>query len=277
MMQLTEIRIHPVKSLGTGILVNQAVVEERGLQNDRRWMLVDANDGFMTQRQYPQMALVHVELNEAGLELWHKTKPELGRVQVPSQPQTDHQIKTDIWGDEVAVTEASLVASTWLSEALGVPCRLMYQSDSSPRLADQDYTNLPHNVSLADGFPYLILGQSTLEDLNSRLNEPVEMARFRPNLVFSGSQAYEEDNWFEFEIGTAKFLGVKPCARCVMTTVNPEIGVKLGNEPLKTLSTYRQKNNKIYFGQNTMAVSIGATISVGDEVRVTSRKQYLTF
>ena len=275
-MQLTEIRIYPVKSLGTGILVNQAVIEERGLQNDRRWMLVDANDCFMTQRQYPQMALVTVEIHGDALQLVHRTKPELGAIRVPLQPQTNRQLQTDIWGDEVAVIEASLVASTWLSVALGVPCRLMYQSDSSPRLADQDYTNLQHNVSLSDGFPYLIVGQNALEDLNGRLDEPVEMARFRPNLVFSGGQAYEEDNWFEFEIGAAKFLGVKPCARCVMTTVNPEIGVKSGNEPLKTLSTYRQKNNKIYFGQNTMAVSIGATISVGDEVRVTSRKQYLT-
>ncbi len=276
-MKLTEIRIHPVKSLGAGVLVSQANLQERGLQNDRRWMLVDAAGVFMSQRQYPQMALVNVAIHADGLTLHHQTNTDLGRVEVPFVPQTANQIQTDIWGDLVAVTEASTHASAWLSEALGVACRLMYQPDESARLADQDYTNLPHNVSLSDGFPYLIVGQSSLQDLNNRLPEPIDMARFRPNLVFEGALPHDEDNWYEFEVGAAKFVGVKPCARCVMTTVNPATGQKDGPEPLKTLATYRQKNNKIYFGQNVMAVSVGATVRVGDELRVVSRKQYLTF
>jgi uncharacterized protein YcbX len=130
-------------------------------------------------------------------------------------------------------------------------------------------------VSFADGYPVLVIGQSSLDDLNTRLSEPVSMIRFRPNLVFEGGLPYDEDQWYEFTVGNLTFYGVKPCARCILTTVDPEKGEIAGKEPIRTLSTYRKRNNKIFFGQNLMTNQTG-TIKIGDEISVLSRKQRQT-
>ena len=133
-------------------------------------------------------------------------------------------------------------------------CRLVYFPEVNQRPVDEKYRIENDQVSLADGYPYLIIGQSSLDDLNSKLTNPLPMNRFRPNFVFTGGKPFEEDNWRNFAIGKSRFAGVKPCGRCVLTTVNQET-TERGTEPLATLATYRRTNNKIYFGQNLLALT----------------------
>ena len=141
-------------------------------------------------------------------------------------------------------------------------CRLVYFPEENGRPVDPLYNVNNEQVSLADAYPFLIIGQRSLDDLNSRLPQPLTINRFRPNLVFTGGEPYEEDTWRNISIGTTRFVGVKPCSRCFLTTVNPETGEK-GIEPVRTLSTYRKRDNKIYFGQNLVALD-HTEINVGD-------------
>jgi len=266
---LSEIFIYPVKSLGA-IRLTQAQVEERGLRYDRRWLIIDDNNRFVTQRSYPSMALIEVTITDNGLLLRHRMR-DLGALIVPFQPETFDLLTVTVWDDQIEAVIVNDSSNRWLSEALGFSARLVYLPDTSPRLADSDYAPLDANVSFADGFPFLVIGQSSLDDLNTRLPEPVSMMRFRPNLVFEGGMPYDEDQWYEFTIGKLTFYGVKPCARCIMTTVDPEKGEIVGKEPLKTLSTYRRRNNKIFFGQNVMTHQSGV-LKIGDEIQVVSRR-----
>ncbi|MCA0229610.1 MAG: MOSC domain-containing protein [Bacteroidetes bacterium] len=266
---LSDIYIYPVKSLGA-IRVSQAEVEERGLRFDRRWVVIDDTNRFVTQRQHPTMALIEVTLTDNGLELRHRTR-DLGVLTVPVLPETFDLVPVTVWDDTIEAVVVNDACNRWLTEALGFSVRLMYLPDTSPRLADPDYAPFDVNVSFADGFPFLLIGQSSLDDLNTRLPDAVSMVRFRPNFVFEGGEPYDEDQWYEFTIGGIRFYGVKPCARCVLTTVDPEKGEISGKEPLRTLSTYRKRNNKIFFGQNVVTQESGR-IKVGDEVVVVSRK-----
>jgi len=270
---ISEILIYPVKSLGA-ISLSQAEVEERGLRYDRRWLVVDDNNRFVTQRQYPTMALIEVSITENGLQLRHRTR-DLGILTVPFQPETFDLVTVTLWDDQIESVIVNDASNRWLSEALGFSARLVYLPDTSPRLADPNYAPFDANVSFADGYPVLVIGQSSLDDLNTRLSEPVSMIRFRPNLVFEGGLPYDEDQWYEFTVGNLTFYGVKPCARCILTTVDPEKGEIAGKEPIRTLSTYRKRNNKIFFGQNLMTNQTG-TIKIGDEISVLSRKQRQT-
>ncbi len=266
---LSEIFIYPVKSL-SGISLQQAEVEERGLRHDRRWLIIDDNHNFVTQRQHPNMALIDVAIAQEGLQLRHR-KRDLGTLTVPFQPETFDMLTVTVWDDQIEAAIVNDASNRWLSEALGFSARLVYLPETSPRLADRHYAPFDVDVSFADGFPFLLIGQSSLDDLNTRLPEPVTMLRFRPNLVFEGSVAYDEDQWYEFTIGNVKFYGVKPCARCILTTVDPEKGEMIGKEPVRTLSKYRKRNNKIFFGQNLVTNQAGK-LSVGDEIKVVSRQ-----
>ncbi len=270
---LSEIFIYPVKSLGP-IRLAQAQVEERGLRYDRRWLIIDDNNRFVTQRSYPNMALIEVVLTDMGLQLRHRAR-DLGALIVPFQPETFDLVTVTVWDDQIEAVMVNDASNRWLSEALGFSARLVYLPDTSPRLADSNYAPFEANVSFADGFPFLVIGQSSLDDLNTRLTEPVSIIRFRPNLVFEGGIPYDEDQWYEFTIGKLTFFGVKPCARCILTTVDPEKGEIVGKEPLKTLSTYRKRNNKIFFGQNVMTNQSGM-LKIGDEIQVVSRKSRQT-
>jgi uncharacterized protein YcbX len=142
---------------------------------------------------------------------------------------------------------------------------LVVMPESSHRKMDPRYAVQEESVSFADGMPYVMIGQSSLDELNQRLEVPVSMDRFRPNLVFSGGEAYAEDQFKQLQIGEVEFQVVKPCARCVMITVNQQTGEK-GKEPLATLVTYRTVNNKVYFGQNAVALAPGM-VRVGDLIQ----------
>ena len=260
---VSEITIYPIKSLG-GISLQEAIVEERGLQHDRRWVLADENNVFITQRQNEQMALIDVAIEADGLRVNHRLK-RIASLQIPFVPQTDTNEQITIWDDVVRGIRVSDEADAWFTAVLGMKCSLFYQPDDSIRLTDPKYSiTKEEHTSFADGYPILVIGQASLDELNAKLEEPVSMKRFRPNLVFTGGEAHVEDSWKYFTISEAKLVGVKPCARCVMTTINPETAER-GKEPLRTLTQYRSNNNKILFGQNLLVVETGK-ILVGDEI-----------
>ena len=258
---LSQIWIYPIKSLG-GIRLKSSVVLDKGLQYDRRWMLVDEEGIFMTQRLNPKLALFKISLDEPKQQL--TVTLDQDHYSISTEQPDSATIRAKVWDDEVDVMEVSKQCSQWFSEKLNIKCRLVSFPEQNPRPVDPLYKVNEEHVSLADGYPFLIIGEQSLEDLNARLQKPVLMNRFRPNFVFSGGIPYEEDTWKEFRIGENRFFGVKPCSRCVLTTINQETAEQ-GREPLAMLSTYRKQNNKIYFGQNLLAIDHNV-IKEGDEI-----------
>ena len=255
---ISEIWIYPIKSLG-GIRVFSAQVMEKGIEYDRRWMLIDKENMFMTQRDHPALALFKTSINGKGIAIHHSGEEIIIPFQI-SGPV----INTAIWQDRVDVYEAGEQFNNWFSEKLKLECRLVYFPESNPRPVDPVYTINNEHVGLADAYPLLIIGQSSLDDLNDRMKTLLPMNRFRPNLVFTGGEPFEEDEWKSFNSGDCRFAAVKPCARCMTTTVNQDNGEK-GIEPLATLATYRRKDNYVYFGQNLLVLRTG-TIAEGDEI-----------
>ncbi|GAB3939175.1 MOSC domain-containing protein [Larkinella terrae] len=266
---LKEIRIYPIKSLG-GISLSEAEVELKGFRYDRRWMLVKPDGVFLTQRENTVMALVEVELTDRHLRVYHRHRPD-DFLEIPLDQATDEQLTAYVWDDQAVDSRVvSQEADDWFSRLLGLECRLVYMPENSRRSVDPKYAQPNDVVSFADGYPYLVISTDSLDELNRRVEKPLEMIRFRPNLVVEGVLPHDEDTWYRFQIGELRFLGVKPCARCVLTTIDPETSLK-GKEPLKTLATYRRLDNKILFGQNVLAETPGI-LRVGDPVQVLERR-----
>ncbi|WP_373520020.1 MOSC domain-containing protein [Aquiflexum sp.] len=261
-MQLLDIYIYPIKSLG-GIRVEEANLEERGLQYDRRWMLVDNQGDFLSQRKHPKMAMIQTNLSNNKIEVFLKNHVE-ENITIPFEPLSQEMIPVSIWDDEVIGQVVDRKINQWFSDILGFSCNLVHMPTSTERKVSSKYAAKNESVSFADGMPYLLIGQASLNDLNNRLENPVPMDRFRPNLVLSGGHAFEEDDWDKVKVGDAVFKITKPCARCVMTTVDQTTGKK-SKEPLKTLSTYREIEGKVLFGQN-MSLLEGNKIKIGDYI-----------
>jgi uncharacterized protein YcbX len=269
-LMLSEIWIYPVKSLG-GIRVSSAKVFEKGLQFDRRWMLVDESNACMTQREHPKMSLFKLSMNYDRFTITFKRNPDA--VEHPSiildanARALGETILAVIWDDQVDTIEVDPKVSKWFSNLLETNCRLVSFPEKNARTVDPQYKVNDEHVSLADAFPFLIIGQSSFDDVNARLKQQLPLnQRFRPNFVYTGGEPYEEDNWKNFSIGKNRFVAVKGCARCVLITVNQETAQK-GPEPLATLSTYRKRENKVYFGQNLVAVD-HAVVNVGDIIQL---------
>lgn len=261
-LKLTQIWIYPIKSLG-GIGLSSAKVWGKGLMYDRRWMLVDQDGKFLTQRVHPSMALFGLSLGDNCLHI--RYRQETLTISLTPSAQSD-PVSVQIWDDTVDAVEVNPAYSQWFSRHLGIQCRLVYFPEDNRRPIDPAYRPGDENVSLADAYPFLIIGQRSLDDLNNRLSRTLSIRRFRPNFVFDGGEPYEEDTWTNFSIGATRFMGVKPCARCVLITVDPDTGEK-GDEPLRTLATYRKQGNKIYFGQNVVALDL-TEVRVGDTIHV---------
>ncbi|WP_316739016.1 MOSC domain-containing protein [Pedobacter aquatilis] len=268
-LYLSEIYIYPIKSLG-GISLNQTIVEEKGLQYDRRWMLIDQQGTFISQRKHSSLALLQVDLKGDQLLVYDKLNLQ-HRIEFPIKKYLPEAIPVQIWDDETTGFEVSHKVSDWFSHYLKMPVKLVFMKESTARNVDTKYAVNRETVSFADGYPTLIIGQSSLDLLNEKLASPIEMDRFRPNLVFTGGEAHIEDSFQDFKIGNIIFNGVKPCARCVLITVNQKTGEK-GSEPLKTLSTYRLQKNKVMFGQNLLHRASG-TVQIGDKLHILSWKQ----
>lgn len=266
---LTDIYIYPIKSLG-GVRVEQAAVEPQGLQYDRRWMLVDESGTFLTQRVLAGMALFQVALQADGLHVTHRQQPtESIFIPFDSSQYNGNPVRVNIWDDMVTAVEVNSGANAWFSRLLQQNCRLVFMPPAVHRPVDPDYAHANEPVSFADAYPFLLIGQESLNELNTRLPAAVPMNRFRPNFVFAGGEPFIEDTWREFSIGTQHFAAVKPCARCVLTTVDQQTAEK-GPEPLRTLATYRLRNNKVMFGQNILPRAVTGPVRVGDFIRVAS-------
>jgi len=228
-------------------------------------MLVDENYRFITQRVFPQLALFKLSLGEKVF----RVKYGNDIIDIPIHPEENRTLTTvTIWDDVVEATELGETYNQWFTERAGVNCKLIFFPEENVRWVDKDFADNNEQVGFADGFPFLIIGQSSLDELNSKLEAPLPMNRFRPNFVFDGGKPFEEDLWKDFRIGSNGFTGVKLCARCAVPTINQDTGEK-GMEPSATLATFRKVGNKINFGQNLVARH-HLEVKEGDNIEVES-------
>ncbi|MBC7847875.1 MAG: MOSC domain-containing protein [Flavobacterium sp.] len=256
---VTELYIYPIKSLA-GIAIQTAKAEEMGFENDRRWMLVDEENQFITQREHPNLSQFYPKIREGKIVISHQDEKHEFLI----DESLEEAIFLKVWDDESKVVEVNKATSKWFSEALGFSCKLVKIVNKGDRKHNSSRLNQTLNVSLADGYPYLLIGSKSLDFLNEKLEEKITIQRFRPNIVISSNLPHEEDFFETFQIGNVKFQNVKPSGRCVMVNNNPTTGI-LKKEPLKTLSTYRTSNNNVYFGANIFCLNEG-TIAVGDSL-----------
>ncbi|MEL6814026.1 MAG: MOSC N-terminal beta barrel domain-containing protein [Cyanobacteria bacterium J06598_3] len=291
---LSELHIYPIKS-AAGLSLQTATLTPRGFRHDRRCMVVDAAGQFMTQRRFPKMALIEVTLpavdNQMPAEqqsaIEQSLQPSMS-IRAPGMPTLviesvsaqplgqSERIAVDVWGDRTQAISLGLNAQQWLTNFLGTPCQLVYMPATSHRPTDHGNFGPSNIVSFADAFPYLLISEASLAELNNKLKakqaQPVGMDRFRPNLVVSGcTSPHEEDQWKRIRIGEAIFSVAKPCSRCSVPTVDQAKGEKVaGNEPIKTLSTYRAWDKAIWFGQNLIQENpeVRVTLKVGDRIEV---------
>ncbi len=259
-LTLSGLHVYPIKS-AAGVAVERAEVEERGLRYDRRWMLVDEDGVFLSQRRFPRMALIRIGIEEDHLAI---EGPDMPPLEVPLHPENGERIRAEVWGDVVDAVPAGKDADRWFGEFLSGPYGLVHLPDESVRPVDPEYGARGDHVSLADSFPFLLISEASLADLNARLEVPLPMNRFRPNLVVRGCAPFAEDDWKTVRIGGIPFRAVKRCARCAITTVNQETA-ETAKEPLRTLATFRKVGSKVLFGQNLAGDSTGV-VSVGDVV-----------
>jgi uncharacterized protein len=270
MIILSALHIYPVKGL-KGIELTQARATDRGLEHDRRFMVVDDEGNFLSQREQPGMATIWTEIEGERLTL---AAPDMGEVGVPVTPDARPTLRVRVWRSVVDAAPVSAAADAWLSEYLGLACRLVYMPDSTRRHSNPDYAGPERLVGFADGYAYLMVGEASLLDLNRRLADQggkmLPMNRFRPNVVVSGAPPYAEDGWSEVRIGDAILGGAKPCGRCQVTTTDQATGEVVGPEPLATLSTYRDSPEfGVMFGMNYVTLQ-GGTLRVGDRVEATA-------
>lgn len=270
-MKVSALFTYPIKSCGS-IAHTSLAVFASGAQYDRRWMLTDTTYQFLSQREFPQLALIQPTLTEQTLRLTAPKMPPL-EIPLPHAEQDDPTVSVTIWRDTVPAVDAGDCVAEWLSTAIGGATRLVYMPNSTYRALDSRYAKRGGNVSFADGYPLLITTESSLEDLNRRMIErgkqPIPMSRFRPNIVIAGTEAWAEDHWLEVEIGSMRFDLVKPCARCTITTVDQATAQIVDHqEPLATLSLFR-RNDKggVLFGQNSVPHGEGI-LTIGERVSV---------
>lgn len=259
---VTSLVRYPIKSC-RGISLPEAVVGPRGIVGDREYMVVDANHGFLTQREMPRMALVVPRLVEGALELSADGMPSLT---VPGDAH-DAFTRVTVWNDTCDAIDQGQDAAAWLSTFLEYPCRLVHFPDGAKRRADIEYASPDDEVGFADGFPFLLTTEASLADLNRRLASPLPMNRFRPNIVVDGRVGFEEDGWSRIGIGEVTFRVAKPCARCPITTVD-QATAAMGKEPLRTLATFRRVDGEgVMFGQNLLhdgpgVLRVGAPVTL---------------
>jgi uncharacterized protein YcbX len=266
MLRLSALYRYPLKS-GKGESLQSIGLDKLGLDGDRRWMLVDEASGrFLTQRAVAQMSQLSALWNaDGGLTL-----SAAGRIPIDiALPASDAELRgVTIWRDTLRVPDAGVEAAAWVSEFIGKPTRLVQVPLDRARTTQSGYGKDDDQVAFADGFPLLLIGQASLEDLSQKVGRPLEMLRFRPNLVIEGSEAYAEDGWKRLRIGDVEFRVVKSCARCILTTIDPQTGERSEDrEPLATLQKYRAEADGAMFGQNLVNDSTGQ-LEVGMPVTI---------
>ena len=258
------IRIYPVKAL-RGYALPASDVANWGLDHDRRWMVVKPDGQFLTQRELPPMARISAEATADGLIL---AADAVGALRVPTPTPQAERRQVVVWSDEVPALDAGPEAAEWLSAQLGLACGLVYLDDPQARPVDPDFGTADDRALFSDGFPVLIVNTASLEALNTALPNPIDMTRFRPNIVVTGAPAWAEDRWRRIRIGDVVFRVAKPCARCAVTTVDQTTGERPDkSEPLRTLGRIRRTSDGVIFGQNLIPDGPGR-IALGDRVEV---------
>jgi uncharacterized protein YcbX len=262
---ISALYIYPVKSLA-GIEIDAAEMTPRGLQYDRRWMLVDEKNQFLTQREFATMALLKTAI--VGSQVWvHHIAAPHDKIAFPLVPAAGNTESVQVWDDECMAQVADKTVNEWFSKKLGISCKAVYMPEESLRPVDSRYAKNSSDItSFSDAYPILMISEASLQDLNDRLEDPVPMDRFRPNIVISQTEPYAEDAMKHFLINDIDFYGVKLCSRCVVTTTDQQTGER-NKEPLKTLATYRNFNGKVCFGQNIICGPSGR-IQVNDTVLI---------
>jgi uncharacterized protein YcbX len=245
-----------------GIRVSGVQVAERGFAGDRRWMIVDAAGKFITQRQVTELCLVDTALDDDAIRL---SAPNAGSVLLPRTHEHGDEITVSVWRHNgLAVRHPE--GSAWISQLLGQNSSLVYMADRHVRAVSPDYGRPGDEVSFADGYPFLVISDASLADLNARLEQPLGMERFRPSITVSGVSPYAEDEWTHVRMGALEFRAVKKCSRCTVTTIDPVTAEK-SKEPLRTLARYRRWDNEVWFGMNligdgTGPLAVGAPVTV---------------
>ena len=261
--KIQDIYIYPVKSLG-GFRVQQAILENRGFQYDRRWMLVDENNRFLSQRELPHLALFVVSLKDSFFKITFRSNPN-SEFDLPFVVDQGENIIVSVWEDSCAAIEY-INGSQWFSKQLDINCKLVYMPDSSIRFVEKEYAHNNEIVSFSDEYPLLLIGQGSLDDLNKKLKIPIGMERFRPNIVVATDNPFEEDEWKQIRINSIEVIMAKPCARCAVPSINQVTAAK-EKEPGATLAQFRMRDNKIYFGQNLLP-KMNGQISCGDLLEI---------
>ena len=268
--RLQSICIYPIKSTA-GISISSSWVDNIGLPFDRRYVVSDSNGQFVTARTCPKLCLIKANITEIGLVL---TAPDMPLLVVENKTKQQHYQPVTVWGDNIQGQPCHANVDQWFSQYLNKPVQLLYFGEQSSRQVSKSTNPL----AFADGYPLLLISQASLDDLNSRLKQPVSMSQFRPNLVVNSCPPFAEDGWRHIRIGEVEFEVSKPCARCVFTTVNPETAEKHSQlEPLATLKAYRQvESGDVMFGQNLIPLNNGQ-VNVGDSVTVIEKQQSISF
>jgi uncharacterized protein YcbX len=263
MITVANLIYYPIKAC-RGFEVGSICVERMGLEHDRRMMVVTPEGKFLTQREYPRLALVTPRLENGSLEL---SAPNYDSIQIGIQA-SGTPWPVNVWESKgVHVIDQGEEAAGWFSDWLGTAVRLVHFADGYKRIINEHYAvNADDHTGFADGYPILLTSEEDLQDLNSRLESPVPMNRFRPNLVVKGGEPFAEDTWNRIRIGNVELAVVKPCARCEVTTIDKET-LERSKEPLKTLGKYRKQRLGAIFGQNVIPLNEGR-IQVGITVEV---------
>jgi len=250
------IHIYPIKSLA-GISLNEGFASITGFQYDREWMLIDENNKMITQRDLPKLCLFQQKISSEYLTISFNDSI----IAIPLQSKEQALFTCKVWNDEVDVFEVDANISSWFSEQLNIKCKIVRVSNNHKRI---HHKKGEISMSLADGYPYLFIGTASLDLLNSKLEDAVEMNRFRPNLVIHSETAHDEDGWKTFDLGTAKFNGSHPCGRCQVVTINQTTAIA-NKEPLRTLSSYRKTGQRVNFGMNVFCTDEGV-LKIGDSI-----------
>jgi uncharacterized protein len=262
-MHITSLHSYPIKGC-RGHALTSATIDVLGFAGDRRLMLVDAEDRFLSQREAPELATIEphldgpmLEVRVAGHESLHLELDPRGALR-----------QVELWKDSITATDQGDHAAAWFSDVLGRPCRLVQFGIAATRPLDPTYSpRADAETAFSDGYPVLAMLQESLDDLNGRLTLPVPMGRFRPNIVLRGASAWSEDDWTALAFGPLTMDAVKPCARCLVPTTDQATGAQHPQqEPLRTLATFRTIPGRgVLFGMNLVPRGVGE-VRVGDDV-----------
>jgi uncharacterized protein len=267
MATIEQLNIYPLKS-GRGIPRTSVRLVATGFEWDRYWMMTNAAGTFLSQRTHPKLACIVPELSDGQLTLH---APGLAPLALPLEARGE-SVAAQVWKDQCEALDQGEVANAWASAALGEPVRLVRVPNDPKRMANPQYAgSIPKPVTFADGFPILVCNRASLDDLNTRMPEPIPIERFRPNIVLTGLPAFAEDRVSSLQVGTVTLTLVKPCTRCVITSTDQRTGERSTN-PLPVLRQFRFDRSLmgVTFGENAVPTTgVGERVERGAECIVT--------